>query len=83
MKQNAFINIAAYRATGVDIWVEERGHKLDLKCGFNKFANIHFNFLIHSTLHRTANSNEKNLGWGGGEIVLEDDLALKMYAVKD
>lgn len=31
VKQKASINIGAYRATGVDIWVEERGHKLDLK----------------------------------------------------
>jgi len=35
----------AHRAAGVDIWVEERGHKLDL-------------------------------GWSGGEIILEDDLTL-------
>ena len=31
VKQKTSINIRAYRATGVDIWVEERGHKLDLK----------------------------------------------------
>ena len=31
VKQKASMKIGAYRATGVDIWVEERGHKLDLK----------------------------------------------------
>lgn len=68
-KSTTNIWIWTYRAAGVDIWVEERGHELNLMCVWIWNQHLLFWGNFESKL---------NLGWSGGEVVLEDDLPLQL-----